>query len=167
VPSTDAVFALLLPFVASAADAPRLRFDGGVRGCGDATVVAEGGAEFLTVGLSRSRLSLKKTPTTFRIEDAPAGLEVLLFVYAKRPSYTEHCTDLAPPADVARTVWKARRGRVTVALSKAAPKPLECYEVDLHLEDVAFTDGSREVVLRELRLAPVRVGDLPPLGCTP
>src|SRR5688572_29603823 len=141
-----ALWAVLLAATAARETTPALRFDGAVRGCGDAFVVAEGGAHILTVRLDRRRLSLTTTPRAFRIEDAPAGLEVRLYAYAKPPGYTEHCTDLAPPPDVVRTEWRARRGRVTVALSKE-PKRYECYEVDLRLDGVVFADGGREIAL--------------------
>jgi hypothetical protein len=149
--------------------APSLRFGTATRGCGDAFVTSSNaeGTEALTVVLDRKRLGLTTAPKTFEIGKRPAGLDVAVLAYKARPPYTALCSDVAEDPDWTPIHWSATAGRVTASISKAAPKPGQCYSVDVRLEGVAFTVPDREVVLDALDLKNVEVGAFPPLPCTP
>jgi hypothetical protein len=125
------------------------------------------GNEALTVVLDRRTLGLTTAPRTFEIEKRPAGLDVAVLVYKAKPPYTSLCNDLVEPPEWTPIRWSATRGRVTASISKAAPKPGQCYSVDVRLEGVAFAILEREAVLDTLDLKNVEVGAFPPLPCTP
>jgi len=146
---------------------PSLRFSTATRGCGDAFVTSENteGTEALTVVLDRKHLGLTTAPKTFEIEKRPEGLDVAVLVYKAKPPHTTLCSDIAESPEWTPTRWSATRGRVVASISNAAPKPLQCYSVDVHLEGVAFAINDHEVVLGALDLKNVEVGSVPPLFC--
>jgi hypothetical protein len=148
---------------------PSLRFGTATRGCSNAYVVSENaeGTEVLAVTLARDHVPLTTKARTFQIEERPEGLNVAVLVYPERPTITTHCSDVVPSRPPQRTRWTASRGRVTASISEAAPKPGQCYKIDVRLEDVVFADDDREVTLPSFEFRNVGVGHLPPMSPCP
>jgi hypothetical protein len=142
---------------------PTLHYKSTASGCANFTVFKwnESMTEALVVDGFKDSLNLSTASRTFDLATTAApSLRVRIDRYT-RVTLAPYCTDVRNPDQEAPHVWTAVAGTATITLDRDTVTAGDTYKVTVKLQNVRFSNGSKEVTLAEETFNDVVVGWLP------